>query len=182
MKRTIESIQPKEVVHCKTEAEAVAFCKMMDEAGLRWLDGVSFTADSFWRHYEQGTCYKPDDPSVLFHGTAVGFGYTITPATDFIPDATEQNFPFQIISDETIAQAAALAEQVNHPAHYNTGKIEVGEFIQDQDLDFYAGNAVKYICRAGKKPDNSEIQDLNKAIQCLQNRVEYLERNKTTGK
>ncbi|MDY2737114.1 DUF3310 domain-containing protein, partial [Intestinibacter sp.] len=42
-------------------------------------------------------------------------------------------------------------DKVNHPAHYNTGKIEVIDYIEDQDLNFHLGNVVKYISRAGKK-------------------------------
>jgi len=161
MKRTIESIKEKEVVHCKTEAEAVAFCKMMHEAGLKWLDGDSYVRTSEFDKRKECTCYSPKSGAYVSISFATESGYTITPATDFIPDTTEQVKP----------------EHVKHPAHYNTGKIEVGEFIQDQDLNFYSGNAVKYICRAGKKPGNSEVQDLKKGIQCMLNRVEYLERN-----
>ena len=46
------------------------------------------------------------------------------------------------------------------PAHYQRGKIQVWDFIADQKLDFFAGNIVKYICRAGHKDD--KVQDLKK--------------------
>ena len=52
---------------------------------------------------------------------------------------------------------------INHPAHYNTGKIEVIDFIEDQGLGFALGNAVKYIARSGKKDATKEIEDLEKA-------------------
>lgn len=52
---------------------------------------------------------------------------------------------------------------VDHPPHYNRGKIEVIEFIEDQGLGFSLGNAVKYICRAGHKDPTKHIQDLEKA-------------------
>lgn len=55
----------------------------------------------------------------------------------------------------------AEKEAVNHPAHYNHGKIEVIDFIEDQDLGFALGNAVKYICRCRWK-DNM-LEDLKKA-------------------
>ena len=55
-------------------------------------------------------------------------------------------------------------EMVDHPSHYNTGKIEVIDFIEDQKLGFHLGNAVKYICRAGKKNPVTKIEDINKAI------------------
>lgn len=55
------------------------------------------------------------------------------------------------------------SEMVDHPDHYNQGSIEVIDVIEDWDLDFRLGNAVKYIARAGKK--NNEVkQDLEKAI------------------
>ena len=55
-------------------------------------------------------------------------------------------------------------DPVNHPSHYNKGKIEVADFISDQKLNFDRGNAVKYVCRAGSKDPEKEIQDLEKAI------------------
>lgn len=65
-------------------------------------------------------------------------------------------------------------EYVNHPSHYG-GKDNVYECIKVIDawkLNFCLGTAVRYICRAGQKPDNSDIQDLEKAIWYLQHEVE----------
>lgn len=68
-----------------------------------------------------------------------------------------------------------VPDPVAHPPHYNAGKIEVIEFIEDQDLNFARGNAIKYIARAGKKlpkgcdgrytPEGlaAELEDLKKA-------------------
>lgn len=50
---------------------------------------------------------------------------------------------------------------VNHPSHYNKGKIEVIDFIEDQGLSFHLGNVVKYVARAGAKGD--KLEDLKKA-------------------
>lgn len=55
-------------------------------------------------------------------------------------------------------------DNVNHPAHYTRGKIEVIEFIEDQKLGYHLGNAVKYICRAGLKDPDKYKEDLQKAI------------------
>ena len=52
--------------------------------------------------------------------------------------------------------------QVDHPTHYNVGRIEVIDFIEDQQLGFSLGNAVKYISRAEHKGNATE--DLDKAI------------------
>lgn len=53
---------------------------------------------------------------------------------------------------------------INHPDHYNTGRIEVIDFLEDQNLPFHLGNAVKYICRAGKKDPRKTVEDLKKAV------------------
>lgn len=69
---------------------------------------------------------------------------------------------------------------INRPSHYNTGSIEVYDFIEDQRLGFAKGNAVKYICRAGRKPypqatdEEAEIRDLKKAIWNLKYRIAQL--------
>ena len=65
-------------------------------------------------------------------------------------------------------------EKVNHPKHYNTGKYEVIDVIEDWKLDFPCGNAVKYIARAGKKPESPEIEDLQKAVFYLQWKINKL--------
>ena len=53
-----------------------------------------------------------------------------------------------------------MNDNVNHPAHYTDGKIEVIDFIEDKKLGFHLGNAVKYICRAGKKDPEKTIEKL----------------------
>ena len=59
---------------------------------------------------------------------------------------------------------SAFEEKVDHPSHYNAGRIEVIDFIEDQNLNFHLGNAVKYISRAGKKDPKKFKEDLEKAI------------------
>jgi len=58
----------------------------------------------------------------------------------------------------------AKSSATKHPDHYNKGKIEVWDFIIDQDLDFIEGNIVKYICRYKLK---GGCEDLNKAKQYM---------------
>lgn len=61
-------------------------------------------------------------------------------------------------------QAVELPKQedvINHPSHYTRGKIEVIDFIEDQQLPYHLGNVIKYIARAGHKGD--KLEDLKKA-------------------
>lgn len=63
------------------------------------------------------------------------------------------------------------ADLVNHPPHYNTGKIEVITFILDKFSDNYLlGNVCKYISRASHK--GNELQDLEKAQWYLTKAIE----------
>ncbi len=55
-------------------------------------------------------------------------------------------------------------DAINHPSHYTCGSIEVIDFIEDQKFPYHLGNAIKYICRAGKKDPSKTEEDLRKAI------------------
>jgi hypothetical protein len=65
---------------------------------------------------------------------------------------------------------------INHPAHYTDGKIEVIYFIDDKGLGFCLGNAVKYISRAGKKDPATAIEDLQKALWYINHEIERRQR------
>ena len=65
----------------------------------------------------------------------------------------------------------ATEDKVNHPSHYTSGKID---FIEDQNFNYHRGNAIKYICRAGKKDKSKEVEDLEKAIWYLQREIKRL--------
>lgn len=67
-----------------------------------------------------------------------------------------------------------FTDKVNHPRHYNLGKIECIEFIEDQGhgKSFVIGNALKYLVRAGAKGD--EIEDLEKVLWYVRRRIEQV--------
>ena len=65
---------------------------------------------------------------------------------------------------------------INHPSHYTDGKIEVIEFIEDKNLNYHKGNAIKYICRAGKKDPQKETEDLQKAIWYINREIKNIKR------
>lgn len=70
-----------------------------------------------------------------------------------------------------------MADKVNHPPHYNQGKFEVIDVIEDWGLGFSTGNAVKYIARAKHK--GTELEDLEKARWYLNREIRRLSRRKT---
>lgn len=66
-------------------------------------------------------------------------------------------------------------DNVNHPSHYTSGQIEVIDFIEDKDLGFHLGNAVKYISRAGRKNPDKTVEDLRKAVWYINRQIKRLE-------
>lgn len=72
-----------------------------------------------------------------------------------------------------------MSDNVNHPSHYTSGKIEVIDFIEDQRLPYHLGNVVKYVARAGRKDPTKTVEDLKKAEWYLHRYIESLENEET---
>ena len=73
----------------------------------------------------------------------------------------------QPLKDTTITLPEEIKKEediINHPSHYNKGKFEVIDIIEDYNLGFHLGNAIKYILRAGHKNPEKYVEDLEKAI------------------
>jgi len=66
-----------------------------------------------------------------------------------------------------------IKSKIDHPQHYNVGKIEVIDFIEDQALGFHVGNVVKYLARSKHK--GKELEDLKKASWYLNRFIVRLE-------
>lgn len=90
--------------------------------------------------------------------------------TDYLDDTSE---------DKHDAYDKDEHDAVNHPSYY-CGNIEVIDFIEDKNLGYHLGNAVKYISRAGKKHEDGMsnkdkmIQDLRKAVWYINRKIEIL--------
>ena len=66
-------------------------------------------------------------------------------------------------------------DAINHPSYYTYGQIEVSDFIADKNLNFFRGNVVKYVTRAGKKDPSKEVEDLKKAQWYINREIERVE-------
>ncbi len=64
-------------------------------------------------------------------------------------------------------------DPVNHPSHYTQGKIEVLDFILDQQCGYLDGQVIKYISRYRHKAN--PIEDLKKARFYLAQLIQQLE-------
>lgn len=72
-------------------------------------------------------------------------------------------------------RSPADTDLINHPQHYNAGRIEVIDLIDDQQLDFYRGTIVKYLLRAPHK--GQFLSDLKKAQWYLNRLISLTERS-----
>ena len=86
----------------------------------------------------------------------------------------DKHVDLQKVADEVVH------DNVNHPDHYNHGKIEVIDFIEDQHLGFHLGNAVKYISRAGRKDPARTVEDLRKAVWYINRHIQRLDGEEET--
>ena len=66
-------------------------------------------------------------------------------------------------------------EMIDHPKHYNMGKYEAIDVIEDWNLNFNLGNTIKYISRAGHKDKDKTIEYLKKALWYLDREIQRLE-------
>lgn len=69
-----------------------------------------------------------------------------------------------------------MKSNVNHPKHYNFGKFEVIDVIEDWQLGFNLGNSIKYLGRCGKKDPSKEIEDLEKAVFYINREIKLREK------
>ena len=77
-------------------------------------------------------------------------------------------------------------EMVNHPQHYGGDtpyeciKVLRNWMSEDEYIGFCKGNALKYLCRVGKK--DSDLQEYKKVAFYVQKCIEFLEENNSNDK
>lgn len=86
---------------------------------------------------------------------------------------------------DKIVENTSEFDSVNKPKHYAEGrKYEPIDVIEDWNLGFCTGNALKYISRSGRKTSGTlsskdkEIEDLKKAIWYINRRIKEINENK----
>lgn len=83
-------------------------------------------------------------------------------------------------TQERINDMKVTESEPKHPDYYKgsneDGKaIEVFDIIdQFVDGDFYLGNVLKYVCRAGKKSKETKRQDLEKALHYIKEAIKRI--------
>jgi hypothetical protein len=100
-------------------------------------------------------------------------------------DTNHEDFPYVMTSSaehdlvcNQYNERKGIVENPTRPNHYGgAGNVyEVFNVLEawDLDKDFYLGNVIKYVARAGKKNKSKEKEDLEKALVYLQKRIDSL--------
>ena len=55
----VTDLKENECIHCETEEQAIAICRLMHDANLRWYDGYSYLSVNLYNIYKSQTCYFP---------------------------------------------------------------------------------------------------------------------------
>jgi hypothetical protein len=96
---------------------------------------------------------------------------------EFPPLVATDALTLSPIVDDKDPYAKGVEEywDVHHPNHYTKGrKYEPWDVVDDWNLNYFAGTALKYISRYERK--GSPVTDLKKAIQFLEKEIERLKR------
>ena len=85
----VTDLKENECIHCETEEQANAICKLMHEAGLEWLGGQSYLSKSNYGNYKSETCYFPIDGQYDELSYAKQENYKIYKAEQFLNQKQE---------------------------------------------------------------------------------------------
>ena len=70
------------------------------------------------------------------------------------------------------SNTSEIVKEVNHPEHYTQGEIECIDYIEDKDMNYRIGNAIKYLTRYRDK--GTPVKDLEKAIWYINREIDKI--------
>lgn len=131
-------------VHCKTEEEAVDFCKQMHEHGMKWNGGFSYLDYTNYRIYREGTCYIAKG-EYCFKNYYEKRGYTILEWSDYM----NKEFTKADLEDGMVVEQRdgdmylVLAGMVVRKRGYN----RIGDYDDDLKCAGYTGGDIVKVYR-----------------------------------
>ena len=84
------------------------------------------------------------------------------------------------VGGENVRGGKSPTADLENPEHYAQQAIQPAEYIMQNDMDWWRGNTIKYVSRAGFKvkpgstAEESEIEDLIKARRMIEMRLNQL--------
>jgi hypothetical protein len=86
----------------------------------------------------------------------------------------EERIEYSPQSGDKSESSCEQPSDVNHPSHYNSHPSGVECIEVAEHMSFCIGSAIKYLWRAGLKPGNNRIQDLEKAVWYIRREIDRL--------
>ena len=85
----VTDLNENECIHCETEEQAIAICKLMHDAGLKWFSWHSYLSENRYHVYKTKTCYSPKIGQYADFDFYKKNDYTIYKAEQFLTKNTE---------------------------------------------------------------------------------------------
>ena len=85
----VTDLKENECIHCETEEQAKAICKLMHEAGLKWCNGKTYLYYNDYNSYKSETCYIPKEGTYCSLKYAKITNHTIYKAEQFLNQKTK---------------------------------------------------------------------------------------------
>ena len=85
----VTDLKENECIHCETEEQANAICKLMHEAGLEWCNGKTYLYYNDYNSYKSETCYIPKEGTYCSLKYAKISNHTIYKAEQFLTQNTK---------------------------------------------------------------------------------------------
>lgn len=92
-------------------------------------------------------------------------------------EAVKSVFTSIVDNDSTTPVVGEIYEEVVHPPHYNQLPNGIECWDVNEHFPTNVGNAIKYLWRAGIKPGQETVKDLEKAIQYTKRQISLIEGN-----
>ena len=80
----VTDLKENECIHCETEEQAKAICKLMHEVGFKWLNGMTYLYHNDYNSYKSETCYIPKEGTYCSLKYAKRSNHTIYKAEQFL--------------------------------------------------------------------------------------------------
>nr|DAY84786.1 MAG TPA: hypothetical protein [Caudoviricetes sp.] len=139
-----KNIGNKIAAHCKTEEEAVDFCKQMHEHRMKWCNGESYLKNTNYNAHNKGTCYygNGEYSSRVF---AEKYNYKILEYGDYM----QKKFTKADLEDGMVVEQRdgdmylVLAGMVVRKREYN----RIGNYDDDLKWEGYTGGDIVKVYR-----------------------------------
>ena len=139
-----KNIGNKIAAHCKTEEEAVDFCKQMHEHRMKWCNGESYLKNTNYNAHNKGTCYygNGEYSSRVF---AEKYNYKILEYGDYM----QKKFTKADLEDGMVVEQRdgdmylVLAGMVVRKRGYN----RIGDYDDDLKWEGYTGGDIVKVYR-----------------------------------